>query len=218
MVDIRDGEAAYRTTAGSSPACAPQDADFWVAAGVGTGAQEITWTPENGDWAVLVMDAGAGRGVEVSVTAGAEVPGALLGRRNPALARRDRSGPLGGPHRGSAAEGLARRWWAAMTWLIAAFLIAHGAVHLAVWLPTPPPADADPQAPFAPDHSALLTRTRVPQAASHRLAVRLAGVDSGAVRRRRTGGCPRIGDGLSRRPQLQPSWASPSRSSTSTHG
>jgi hypothetical protein len=61
-----------------------------------------------------------------------------------------------------------------MTWLIAAFLIAHGAVHLAVWLPTPP-TDADPQAPFAPDHSALLTRTRVPQAASHRLAVLLAG-------------------------------------------
>lgn len=61
-----------------------------------------------------------------------------------------------------------------MTWLIAAFLIAHGAVHLAVWL-APPPTDAERQAPFAPDHSALLTRTRVPQAASHVVAVRLAG-------------------------------------------
>jgi hypothetical protein len=45
-----------------------------VAEASGTGVQEITWTPENGDWAVLVMDAGAHRGVEVSVTAGAEVP------------------------------------------------------------------------------------------------------------------------------------------------
>jgi hypothetical protein len=74
LVEIRDGEAVYRTTAGSSPSSAPQDADFWVAEASGTGVQEITWTPENGDWAVLVMDAGAGRGVEVSVTAGAEVP------------------------------------------------------------------------------------------------------------------------------------------------
>ena len=61
-----------------------------------------------------------------------------------------------------------------MTWLIAAFLIAHGAIHLAVWLP-PPPTDAERQAPFAPDHSALLTRTQVPQAASHLVAVGLAG-------------------------------------------
>lgn len=61
-----------------------------------------------------------------------------------------------------------------MTWLMAAFLIAHGAVHLAVWLP-PPPTDDEHQAPFAPDHSALLTRTRVPQTTSHRVAVRLAG-------------------------------------------
>lgn len=60
-----------------------------------------------------------------------------------------------------------------MTWLLAAFLIAHGAIHLAVWLP-PSPAPED-QAPFAPDHSALLTRTHVPRGAAHRLAVRLAG-------------------------------------------
>jgi hypothetical protein len=60
-----------------------------------------------------------------------------------------------------------------MTWLVAAFLIAHGVLHLAVWLPPPPQAQG--QAPFAPDHSALLTRTRVPRAAAHRLAVRLAG-------------------------------------------
>jgi hypothetical protein len=58
-----------------------------------------------------------------------------------------------------------------MTWLLAAFLVAHGLIHLAVWLPPPAPED---QAPFAPDHSALLTRTHVPRAAAHRLAVWLA--------------------------------------------
>jgi hypothetical protein len=61
-----------------------------------------------------------------------------------------------------------------MTWLIAAFLIAHGAVHLAVWLPPSPP-DAERQAPFAPDHSAVLTRTRVSPTSSHLIAVGLAG-------------------------------------------
>jgi hypothetical protein len=61
-----------------------------------------------------------------------------------------------------------------MTWLIAAFLIAHGAVHLAVWLP-PAPTDAERQAPFNPDHSALLTRTQVSQASARLVAVRLAG-------------------------------------------
>jgi hypothetical protein len=74
LVEIRDGEPVYRTSAGGGPSTAPQAADFWVAEASGTGVQEITWTPENGDWAVLVMDAGAHRGVEVSVTAGAEVP------------------------------------------------------------------------------------------------------------------------------------------------
>ena len=61
-----------------------------------------------------------------------------------------------------------------MTWLIAAFLIAHGAVHLAVWLP-PAPTEAERQAPFAPDHSTVLTRAHVTRAASHEVAVRLAG-------------------------------------------
>jgi hypothetical protein len=61
-----------------------------------------------------------------------------------------------------------------MIWVVAAFLVAHGAVHLAVWLP-PAPAEAERQAPFAPDHSAVLTRTQLPPAAVHLFAVRLAG-------------------------------------------
>lgn len=60
-----------------------------------------------------------------------------------------------------------------MSWLLAAFLMAHGAVHLAVWL-SPAPADTERPAPFAPDHSAVLTRTHVPPTTIHRTAVRLA--------------------------------------------
>jgi hypothetical protein len=61
-----------------------------------------------------------------------------------------------------------------MMWLITAFLIAHGALHLAVWLP-PAPTQADRPAPFAPDHSTVLTKAHVTRTASHELAVRLAG-------------------------------------------
>lgn len=66
-----------------------------------------------------------------------------------------------------------------MLWLVAAFLIAHGAVHLAVWLP-PQPTDAERQAPFAPDHSAVLTLSRVPATTTHLVAVRLAGAATAA--------------------------------------
>ena len=50
----------------------------------GAGAQELTWTPREGDWSVVVMNADATSGVDVAVKAGAELPalpwvvGALL--------------------------------------------------------------------------------------------------------------------------------------------
>lgn len=60
-----------------------------------------------------------------------------------------------------------------MTWLVAAFLVVHGVLHLAVWLP-PAPTDPDSPPPFAPDHSAVLTARHVSQGTSHRVAVLLA--------------------------------------------
>jgi hypothetical protein len=66
-----------------------------------------------------------------------------------------------------------------MTWLITAFLIAHGAIHLAIWLP-PAPTDAEHPPPFEPDHSALLTRTQLSQTTTHLVAVRLAGAAGSA--------------------------------------
>lgn len=59
------------------------------------------------------------------------------------------------------------------TALVALFLVAHGLVHLAVWLPHPEPDPAKP-APFAPDHSGVLTMASVAPATAHRLAVVLA--------------------------------------------
>ncbi len=75
LVALQDGRAVYRTTAGRAPSSLPQAGDFWVTQASGPGTQELTWTPTNGDWVVLAMNADAGRGVDVAVTAGAEVPG-----------------------------------------------------------------------------------------------------------------------------------------------
>lgn len=57
--------------------------------------------------------------------------------------------------------------------LVVAFLLAHGLVHFAVWLPHPEPDPAKP-APFAPDHSAVLTKTSVPRATTRKLSTTLA--------------------------------------------
>ncbi|GAB3260321.1 hypothetical protein [Nocardioides dilutus] len=54
--------------------------------------------------------------------------------------------------------------------LVVVFLISHGLVHLAIWLPHPDPA-ADRPLPFVPDHSALLTATAAPVDTIHRVAV-----------------------------------------------
>jgi hypothetical protein len=59
------------------------------------------------------------------------------------------------------------------TLLVAAFLVAHGLVHLAVWLPHPAPQEGKP-APFAPDHSALLTVAAVPAVGARRVSQILA--------------------------------------------
>jgi len=59
------------------------------------------------------------------------------------------------------------------TVLVIGFLLAHGLVHLAVWLPHPEPEPAKPP-PFAPDHSALLTAVRVPAPTTRRVSEVLA--------------------------------------------
>jgi hypothetical protein len=74
VVELRDGGAVYRTTPGGAPTGSPQAEDFWVAQAAGQGTQAITWTPKNGDWTVLAMNADASRGFDLTVTAGAEAP------------------------------------------------------------------------------------------------------------------------------------------------
>ena len=59
------------------------------------------------------------------------------------------------------------------TFLLVAFLAAHGFVHAAIWLPHPEP-DPVKAVPFSPDHSALLVTAAVSQDATRQIATVLA--------------------------------------------
>jgi hypothetical protein len=59
---------------GSAPATPPAEQTFWTDRAVGTGTQELTWTPETGRWSVVLMNADASAGVSAAVSAGATLP------------------------------------------------------------------------------------------------------------------------------------------------
>jgi hypothetical protein len=59
---------------GSSPGSAPGTQDFWVASATGPGAQTLVWDPTDGSWAVVVMNADGGPGIDVTADLGARVP------------------------------------------------------------------------------------------------------------------------------------------------
>jgi hypothetical protein len=66
--------ADLTTVAGGAPAGLPGDQHFWVARASGTGRQQLTWTPSDGDWMLVVMNSDASAGVAVTARAGATVP------------------------------------------------------------------------------------------------------------------------------------------------
>jgi hypothetical protein len=66
--------ADLQTVAGGPPSTAPAAQDFWVAQASGSGAQQLTWLPADGNWALVVMNSDASSGVSVTARAGATVP------------------------------------------------------------------------------------------------------------------------------------------------
>jgi hypothetical protein len=70
---------------GGAPATPPGAQTFWAASAQGTGRVNLDWDPENGHWAVVVMNADGSRFVDATLSIGAEldalpwVGGALLG-------------------------------------------------------------------------------------------------------------------------------------------
>ncbi|MGY1701036.1 hypothetical protein [Geodermatophilus sp. SYSU D00766] len=63
---------------GGPPPGPPGDQDFWTVQVSGTGPQQLTWDPADGDWVFVVMDADGSPGVDVRARIGAELP-ALTG-------------------------------------------------------------------------------------------------------------------------------------------
>ncbi len=65
--------ASYRRSPGSAAPEAPNGESFWVAKSTGEGTQTLTWTPKQGAWAVVVMNADATPAVNANIALGLRV-------------------------------------------------------------------------------------------------------------------------------------------------
>jgi hypothetical protein len=72
--DLGTTSSDERFVPGAPPAGAPGDQDFWVAQTSGTGTQRLDWTPTQGDWMFVVMNADGSAGVAMDARIGATVP------------------------------------------------------------------------------------------------------------------------------------------------
>ncbi|MDZ5619404.1 hypothetical protein SFC88_01125 [Nocardioides sp. HM23] len=72
--DVDDQETTNTDHIGGAPASTPADADIWIAQTSGPGTQSVTWTPRNGNWTAVIMNADATSGVAVQADVGATVP------------------------------------------------------------------------------------------------------------------------------------------------
>ncbi|WP_067429753.1 DUF4389 domain-containing protein [Nocardioides jensenii] len=68
------GDRDYRFTHGGAPRTSPVDSRIWAASAVGPGTQQITFSPREGSWSVVVMNADGSAPVRASVRVGATLP------------------------------------------------------------------------------------------------------------------------------------------------
>lgn len=68
------GDTGYRRLAGDVTAPAPAEQGFWAASTVGAGQQTLTWTPDEGRWVLVAMNADGLPGLTVTAQAGAQIP------------------------------------------------------------------------------------------------------------------------------------------------
>jgi hypothetical protein len=74
--DLGFDQPASRTdeVPGGAPAGPPADQDFWTASASGTGTQQLTWEPAEGNWMLVIMNADGSAGIQVEARVGAEFP------------------------------------------------------------------------------------------------------------------------------------------------
>lgn len=72
-IDSDPFSARHVEIGGARAPALPSEQDFWAASTKGSGPQTLHWTPDAGDWAVVVMNADGSAGVAADVSAGAEV-------------------------------------------------------------------------------------------------------------------------------------------------
>jgi hypothetical protein len=70
-----DSRSAYfLVRQGGAPASPPGVQRFWSASAVGTGQRTVTWTPQAGNWRIVLMNADGTPGVRADVSVGARLP------------------------------------------------------------------------------------------------------------------------------------------------
>jgi hypothetical protein len=76
--DFGTGSSNEVVVPGDAPAGAPGSQDIWAAQASGPGTQTLTWTPSEGNWTLVVMNADGSANVAVKASIGATIP-ALTG-------------------------------------------------------------------------------------------------------------------------------------------
>lgn len=71
------GRPVPRALPGGAPTAPPDRMTTWTASSAGPGTQELRWTAEPGDWALVVMNADGTRPVIADMSVGATAPGLL---------------------------------------------------------------------------------------------------------------------------------------------
>jgi hypothetical protein len=64
----------FRQYSGGAPAAGPATKHFWAAQTVGSAIQTLSWSPRNGDWRIVVMNANGSAGVHADLALGARFP------------------------------------------------------------------------------------------------------------------------------------------------
>jgi hypothetical protein len=59
---------------GGAPATPPGDQEFWITQSSGSGTQELSWSPAQGDWMLVIMNADGSAAVAVNARIGATLP------------------------------------------------------------------------------------------------------------------------------------------------